>query len=235
MEMAAICRHVVPSRDGPAALATSFAFFRPNLEASLNPTVTIVLPVHNAERILRGAVMRVLDMADIVGRRVRIVVVDDGSTDGTYETACELSRLFPQVIVLRHQFQRGLAAALEQVRLRLGAEHVVAHDGLTPIDLDDLAELLTTQNLEGPALSSSLYEAAVEGCGSRRLAAPLIPAAPGSRRHRGFGSFRWLRLDEPLGPRRRRSAASKAPLADRLPQVLADSANAFTASPVGAH
>jgi glycosyltransferase involved in cell wall biosynthesis len=190
----------------------------------LNPAVTIVLPVHNVERSLRAAVLRVLDLAEIMGRRVRVAVVDDGSTDGTYETAAELAREFPQVVALREPFQRGLGAALEQVRQRLGAEHVVVHDGITPIDLDDLAEMLSSSPAAA-LVNAPFWEAALEGRGSRRLAAPAMLSTSGGQPLRAGGSFRWLRLDEPLAPRRRRSGVI-APVEVRR-DPLAGHANTF--------
>ena len=185
----------------------------------MHSTATIVLPVHNRERTLRPEVLRILDLAEILHRRVVVAIVDDGSRDGTYETACELARQFPQVRVLRHPYQRGLGAALEQVRLRLGAQQVVAHDGIAAIDLDELADLLAAPEEPSSTNLSTLRETATEPCGSRRFATPTahnfrLPAPP-----RALASFRWLGLDEPVKPRRIRGAHSPASTAvdDPLP------------------
>jgi hypothetical protein len=177
--------------------------------------------------------MQVLELAEILGRLIQVAIVDDGSTDGTYEAACELSRQFPQIVILRQPFQRGLGAALELVRLRMGVDQVVAHDGLTPINLDDLAALLTASGLDRPALKSSLWEAALEGRGSRRVAPPAGLLPSGRAPSGAAGSFRWLRLDGPLMPRRQRSTPSPAPHAAVLPLPLAGGANTCTASPAG--
>jgi glycosyltransferase involved in cell wall biosynthesis len=200
----------------------------------VNPAVTIVLPVHNVERTLRGAILRMLDLAEILGRRVQVAVVDDGSTDGTYEMACELSRQFPQIVALRRPFQSGLGPALQQVRQRLGVENVVAHDGVTPIDLDQLAEVLTAPS-DAPPASHASWSAAIEGRGSRRAAA--IPMARRGKPHGDFGSFRWLRLDDPLAPRRARSATTTPSVvrAGVAAAALASSANTFTAAAAGLH
>ncbi len=87
-------------------------------EAALTPTATIVLPVHNRERTLRPEVLRILDLAEIMHRRVVVAIVDDGSRDGTYEAACELARQFPQVRALRQPHQCGLGAALLSAEAR---------------------------------------------------------------------------------------------------------------------
>lgn len=179
---------------------------RPALsEAPLHSTATIVLPVHNRERTLRPEVLRILDLAEILHRRVVIAIVDDGSRDGTFEAACELAREYPQIRVLRQPHQGGLGGALEQVRTRLGVEQVVAHDGVTAIDLDELALLLNTTELPRPMALPAPRETATEVSGSRRFAAPMAHPARQASAERVLGSFRWLRLDEPVKPRRSRA------------------------------
>lgn len=187
----------------------------------LHPTATIVLPVYNRERTLRPEVLRILDLAEILHRRVVVVLVDDGSRDGTYETACELARQFPQVRVLRQPYQCGLGGALDQVRLRLGAEQVVAHDGIAAIDLDELAELLTAPEPLRSAAPTAPRETTAEPCGSRRFATPMSHHSRQPAAARGLRSFRWLRLDEPVKPRRIRGAHSPASNAVAAPAPIA--------------
>ena len=170
----------------------------------MHPTATIVLPVHNMERTLRPEVTRILDLAEVLGRRVAIAIVDDGSHDGTFEAACELAREYPQVSVLRQPYQRGLGSALEQVRTKLRVDHVVAHDGVAAIDVEELAEVLAAT---GGAASTRV--AATEACGSRRAGRAMSPAPLSAVAPRAQRSFRWLRLDEPLVPRRSRPLPPK--------------------------
>ena len=78
----------------------------------MDQPLTIVLPMYNGERYLRSAVLDLLELAHEIHCAVEVVVVDDGSTDETYVTACELARVYPQVKVLRQQVCQGLATAL---------------------------------------------------------------------------------------------------------------------------
>ena len=176
---------------------------------------TIVLPVHNMERTLRPEVIRILDLAEALGRRLQVAIVDDGSHDATYEIACELAREFPQVRVLRQPYQRGLGGALDQVRQRLRVNQVIVHDGVAAIDVDELAETLAMGRTETEAAAGA-RPAAAENYGSRRM--PSAPSA-GTRRAlapRRSGTFRWLRLDEPIAPRRSRAALSVGAPKDNL-------------------
>lgn len=170
----------------------------------MNTPVTIVLPVHNAQNSLRGSLLRMMELAETTGRRLQVAVVDDGSTDATFEVACELASEFPQVHVLRQPYQRGLGAALEQVRNRLGVSDVVAHNGIADIDHRELAALLSTAG-GLPAAATPAVDRTADAYGSRRTAALPTLNVRLAEAHRSSNSFRWLRIDEPAAPRRQRT------------------------------
>ena len=166
----------------------------------MDSAVTIVLPVHNAERTLRPLITRLLDLATAPTRRLTVAIVDDASTDETFETACELARDFPQVRVFRQPYPQGLGPALEQVRQRLHVEDVIVHDGVGPIDLDELGSLLGAAPSRAMA---TVHDVPDEGRGSRRFAAVAALNARMAEAHRAVASFHWLRLAEPARPRRK--------------------------------
>jgi hypothetical protein len=167
---------------------------------AVSSPVTIVLPVHNAERTLRPMIASILELANAPQRRLTIAIVDDGSTDDTFETASELARDYPQVRVFRQPFQGGLGPALEDVRQRLGVSEAIVHDGVGPIDLSQLAALLN----EGAAAPAAAADAAfAEHRGSRRFAAVSALNTRMASAHRSIMSFHWLKLAEPARPRRR--------------------------------
>jgi glycosyltransferase involved in cell wall biosynthesis len=141
----------------------------------------------------------ILELANAPQRRLTIAIVDDGSTDDTFETASELARDYPQVRVFRQPFQGGLGPALEDVRQRLGVGEAIVHDGVGPIDLSQLAALLN----EGAATPAAVDAASAEHRGSRRFAAVSALNARMASAHRSVMSFHWLKLAEPARPRRR--------------------------------
>jgi hypothetical protein len=165
----------------------------------VDSAVTIILPVHNSERTLRPLLLRILDVAAAPSRRLTLAVVDDGSTDETFEAACELARDYPQIRVFRQPRRQGLAAALEQVRKRLNVEEAIVHDGAGPIDFDELAALLAAR----PAAAAGVQDESHHGRGSRRFAAVSALNARLAEAHRSISSLHWLRLSEPAKPRRR--------------------------------
>jgi glycosyltransferase involved in cell wall biosynthesis len=59
------------------------------------PTVSVVIPCYNAERYIGATLRSVLDQA---GAALEVIVVDDGSTDGSADL---VARQFPQIKLLR--------------------------------------------------------------------------------------------------------------------------------------
>ena len=70
----------------------------------VGPLVSVVIPAFNGERFLREAVQSVLDQKY---SPIEIIVVDDGSTDGTATVARSLS----ETVRYLHQINKGPAAA----------------------------------------------------------------------------------------------------------------------------
>ena len=176
----------------------------------MDQVLTVVLPMHNSERQLRSSVSDILDLAPTLSRPLEIVVVDDASTDDTYETACEFARLYPQVKVLRQAFRQGIGAALELVRNRFSVDKVLVHDGLSPIDVGQLRSLL--QVIPENVSCSGAVTSSGESSGSRRFAAVTKLHLQMEQAHRGSQAFRWLQLESPLVPRRSPiMAQSRAP------------------------
>ncbi|MCA9257603.1 MAG: glycosyltransferase [Planctomycetales bacterium] len=204
---AILCRVSVPGTL-PPSLSWRFV---------VNETLTIVLPVYNAERHLSRMVRDILELAVGCRHDVRVAIVDDGSTDDTFEIACSLERTYPQLSVLRQPFQRGLGPALDRVRRALGATFVLAHDGVSPLDLAELA-----RNLQDD-LQTTPSEMAEERRGSRRFASIAALHSQMAQAHRNITTFRWLQLEDRTAPRRQ----------TRPVRPLADSASAPMPAPVG--
>jgi glycosyltransferase involved in cell wall biosynthesis len=88
------------------------------------PFISVIIPVHNGERFLAGAVQNVLDQAY---EPLEVIVVDDGSTDGTAGVA----RTLPSSIRCLAQPNRGPSAA------RNRGLQVAAGDTVAFLDVDD--------------------------------------------------------------------------------------------------
>ncbi len=69
---------------------------------ALNRSLTVLLPVRDAQSTLAATVTEVLEMASDLSERFELLIIDDGSSDATSEVARELSRHYPQIRTLRH-------------------------------------------------------------------------------------------------------------------------------------
>jgi glycosyltransferase involved in cell wall biosynthesis len=109
-------------------------------------SLSVVLPVHNAEATLTHNVYELLDVLPEIATRFEILIVDDGSTDHTDEIAHELARCYPQVRVVRHARRRGPSAAMETGMTRTTGDVVFVHDEATPISATELRQLWSMRN-----------------------------------------------------------------------------------------
>lgn len=71
-----------------------------------------------------------------------ILLIDDGSTDGTSELADELAREYPAVRAIHHGKNRGYGAALQSGFRGATKEYVFYTDGDGQFDLEELPGLL---------------------------------------------------------------------------------------------
>jgi len=174
----------------------------------LNQPLTIVLPMYNFERQLRRSVLEVLELANAFRHEFAIVIVDNGSTDETYETACELARAYPQIKVLRHSVRQGLGRVLEIVRSSFAMEMVVVHDGVSPINISQLKTVLaSTDSSNADLAAEAMRDAAGVGTSaSRRFASLRALHNSMEHVHRTLRGFCWMKLEKPLVPRRCREA-----------------------------
>jgi len=99
-------------------------------------SLTVVVPAYNEEATVRAVVERVLDG----GRALEVVVVDDGSTDGTAAELRKIDR--PGVRVLTLPRNRGKGAALRLAFAEARGEVVIVQDADLEYDPADYPVLL---------------------------------------------------------------------------------------------
>jgi glycosyltransferase involved in cell wall biosynthesis len=103
----------------------------------LNDSLSIIVPVRNAEALLAGHIGRLLDLLPDLTDRFEIVVVDDASADHTVELARDLAREYPQVRLICHGEMRGKDSAIKTgLQWAQGRTVFVQEDPLTPSHTD---------------------------------------------------------------------------------------------------
>jgi glycosyltransferase involved in cell wall biosynthesis len=104
--------------------------------------VSIVLPAHNEEENLADAVGEAIAAAEPVSRRQEIILVDDGSQDGTAAIAAALAVMDSRVRLVRHERNRGYGYAIRSGIAAARMEWVLLTDADLQFDLRQLAEFV---------------------------------------------------------------------------------------------
>ncbi len=115
-------------------------------ERTLPASLSLLLPVCNAQKGLEMQVERVLDVLPDLSDCFDVVIIDDASTDETHEVAVDLARRYPQVEVVRHHVRRGVEQAIQTGRGRSKADVVLVHASDEPLDAAKLANLWSTSS-----------------------------------------------------------------------------------------
>jgi dolichol-phosphate mannosyltransferase len=91
-------------------------------------SLSVLLPVKDAQATLTSTVHEVLDLATDSGSQFELLIIDDGSTDATSEVAHELTRDYPQIRVFHHKESLGHEAAVSTGLRWSRGEMVVVRD-----------------------------------------------------------------------------------------------------------
>jgi glycosyltransferase involved in cell wall biosynthesis len=81
-------------------------------QARAKPGLTIFFPAYNDSGTIASLVITALQTARELTSDFEIIIVNDGSADGTAQIADELARAYPQVRVVHHPRNRGYGGAL---------------------------------------------------------------------------------------------------------------------------
>ncbi len=110
-----------------------------------DPEITIVLPSFNEEENLVPLIQEFCRVLDPIGRPYEILVVDDGSTDGTGARLATLTRTVAVLRFLRHTTNYGQSAAILTGYACARGDIVVTMDAdmqNDPVDLPGMLERL---------------------------------------------------------------------------------------------
>ncbi len=93
------------------------------------PELSIFFPFWNEEKNVRQVVMDAIPVAKEVALNWEILIIDDGSTDGTYEEGKKLARQYKNIRVITHNPNRGYGAALREGFENAKYKFIVFTDG----------------------------------------------------------------------------------------------------------
>ncbi len=104
--------------------------------------LSVVIPVYNEEESLEPLIQEASSVLKPLGRSYELILVDDGSTDGTYPILSRLHKKEPRIKVLRLKRNFGQTAAVAAGISHAQGEVIVAMDGDGQNDPRDIPALL---------------------------------------------------------------------------------------------
>lgn len=97
----------------------------PSGQEEKRPKVSVILTAHDEEKYLPTAVRSILAQS---WRNIELIIVDDGSTDNTFDVARQFAEMDPRVVALRLDSNRGTWAAKNYGLQKGSGDYFMMHD-----------------------------------------------------------------------------------------------------------
>ncbi len=112
------------------------------IPAGYEPSVSIIIPCKNEEMVIADTVAHAFGVA-YPQEKLEVIVIDDGSTDHTYERLQELHTQYPRLRVIRWGENRGKRAAMAEGFRHASGEIVVQLDSDSYVEARSFRNLIT--------------------------------------------------------------------------------------------
>jgi hypothetical protein len=183
---------------------------------SSDQSLSVVLPVYNAQNTLPHLIHQMLEILPDVTSEFEVLVIDDGSTDQTEEVARDLAIEYPQVRVTRHAERLGGEEVIRTGYERTRGKVVIVQQENTAFGQADLRRLCE-MHAEPADPSAEMHPTRLDSATEDYLAAWSLAfrnrMRPPSREQldkmaaHGMetaesGETKWLRMDEGVGEQR---------------------------------
>lgn len=106
------------------------------------PSLSVFFPCYNEKDSVRSLTEKALSVVAGICADHEIILVDDGSSDGTSELADQLAQQYPAVRVVHHPQNKGYGAALQSGFRAATKDYVFYTDGDGQFDIAELPKLL---------------------------------------------------------------------------------------------
>jgi dolichyl-phosphate beta-glucosyltransferase len=106
-------------------------------------TLSVVIPAFNEEARLPSAIVEIHTFLRRIGIEFEILVVDDGSTDGTWQLVQEMQSVYPTLKSIRLSRNQGKGAAVKTGVLASSADFILFTDADQSTNFTQVLRLLT--------------------------------------------------------------------------------------------
>ncbi len=145
------------------------------------PRISVIIPAYNEGRRIAPTVRDIVAFLGNNGYAYEVIVVDDGSTDSTYDVVRHIQREVPQLSIVRHPVNLGKGCAVKSGFLAARGEFVFFTDADHSTPIEELPKLMARAN-EGSDIVIA----------SRALPQSVIAIPQGWQRRQMGRAFNWL-------------------------------------------
>lgn len=111
-------------------------------------SLTVIVPFFNEQKTLKNSVLNLIRE----GVANEIILVDDFSSDGSYQIAKDLSKKYNIIKLLKKQKNEGKGSAVIYAKESVKSTHVIVHDADLEYSPSDIASLFNISNKYPDAL-----------------------------------------------------------------------------------
>lgn len=97
--------------------------------------ITVILTSYNHEKFLKQSIDSILNQTY---KDIELIIVDDCSTDQSWEIICEYKKQYPEIITLRHEFNWGGGTVEDTVKNYASGDYIAVHHSDDVWEIDKL-------------------------------------------------------------------------------------------------
>jgi len=97
-------------------------------------------------------------ISQLYNEKMEVIFIDDGSTDATKGELLKLSAVYPDIIILHHEKNRGMGAAIKTGISNARGEHIITMDSDLTFRPQDIQKLISAfQKADADCISGSPF------------------------------------------------------------------------------
>lgn len=120
--------------------------------------ISVFLPTYNEEQSIKAVALKTVQVLEKVADKWELIIVDDGSSDGTRESAIGLVRADKRVRLIHHEKNLGYGAALKSGFYNARYKWISFIDSDGQFDFSEINRFIEKQEETGADLVIGYYE-----------------------------------------------------------------------------